>query len=126
MAQADSEVKEFIIFILLKISGPLSPQRGSSDVEKASAEPEARGTDVSSTQKYMQVPEFCTGFFTDQIPFFRHKAIFWIPLVRSDSNITNNYSVPPYYRIASALDCSSTLLHGSSSACVYRALSPNR
>ena len=65
MAGANSEVKEFFVFILrlFKISGPLSPQHGSSGVEKATAEPEARVTHVRSPQAYMQVMNFVFFFF---------------------------------------------------------------
>jgi len=97
MAEANSEVKEFFVFILrvFKISGPLSPQHGTSDVDKGTAEPEARVTHVRSPQTYTQVTEFCIGvFFSDQITFFRQKAILWIPLVRTDSNFVNHCRGP--------------------------------
>ena len=57
MAQTNSEVKEFIVFILrlFKISGPLSPQHGTSGVDKATTEPEARVTHVRSPQTHMQI-----------------------------------------------------------------------
>ena len=57
MAQAKSEVKESIIFTLrlFKISGPLLPYHGTSGVDKATAEPEARVNRLRSPQTHMQV-----------------------------------------------------------------------
>lgn len=55
MAQATSVVKELIEFILrlFKISGPLSPQHGTSGVDRTTAEPAARVTHVRSPQTHM-------------------------------------------------------------------------
>jgi hypothetical protein len=38
----------------------------------------------------------------DRIPYLRQKAVFWLPIVRSGSNIDNNYSTLPLldYRVA--------------------------
>jgi hypothetical protein len=114
------------ILCLFKISGSLLPQRGTSGVDKATAEPEARNTHVRSPQTYMQFTLFCIGVYSDQIPYFRQKAILWIPPVRSESNFANNHRGVLIIESRVLPNCLSTLLQGRSSACGYRARSPVR
>jgi hypothetical protein len=114
------------ILCLFKISGSLSPQRGTSGVDKATAGPEARNTHVRSPQTYMQVTLFCIGVYSDQIPYFRQKTILWIPVVRSESNFANKSQGVPIVESRELPNCLSTLLQGRSSACGYRARSPVR
>jgi hypothetical protein len=56
-----------------------------SGVERAPVDPTAWGAPRHKILK------FVVGFFSDWILFFRQKVVFWISVMISESNFTDNY-----------------------------------
>jgi hypothetical protein len=50
-------------------------------------------------------------FFSDWIPFFRQKAVFWIPLMGSGIDLANNYRELPLVQSREAPDLLPTPVH---------------